>query len=108
MSKKLNEMTKEELLALRVEMKATLKAINGLLKDVSYEGYVSMEQFASRVGIKLSSMRSRYMFYCLSYDIKWTTFEGDKGYYFKEEDVVKVVEGVEKKRMATAAKKASK
>lgn len=97
--KKVIEMSKEELLIKRSALREELKAVNALLKDVSYDGYVSMSGFSERLGIKLSSMRSRYEIYCVRYGIEWKKFDGDKGYYFKEEDVVKVVDGVELKRM---------
>ena len=95
---KIQEMDKVQLKALKSRLQAELKIVNGLLKDVSYDGYVSMSGFAERAGIKLSSMRSRYEIYCVRYGIAWTKFEGDKGYYFAEADVDKVVAAIETKR----------
>lgn len=100
-----NNMSKEQLLALKAKLENELRVVKGLLKDVSYEGFVSMATFADMLGIKLSSMRSRYMIYCLTYDIKFHKFDGDKGYYFTEADVDKVVEAVNEKREKAAAKK---
>lgn len=102
---KVTEMSKSQLLELKVKLENELKVVKGLLKDVSYEGYVSMEGFANELGLKLSSMRSRYEIYCVRHNIKWTKFEGDKGYYFKEEDVQKVKNEVEKKRLQKELKK---
>lgn len=97
--KNVNEMSKDELLIEKKRLENELRIVRGLLKGSNYEGYVSMEEFSERVGIKLSSMRSRYMYYMMMYKIEYKKFEGDKGYWWKEEDVEKVVEGVEKKRL---------
>lgn len=96
---------KDELLEVKKELERLLRECKGLIKGESYEGFVSMEEFSERLGIKLSSMRSRYMVYMLEYGIKYEKFEGDKGYWWKEEDVEKVVEGVEKKRMERIRRK---
>jgi len=99
-----DEMSKEQLLVLKVELQNQLKLVNGMLKDVSYEGYVSMSGFAERLDYKLSSMRSRYEILCVRHNITWTKFEGDKGYYFLDEDVEKVVAEVTAKRLKRASK----